>query len=623
MLEEASVLLAQKKETEQKQQLLDKFSKHFLLSDEDVNTLTSSVEPVNEHFFQVLARVKQIHKDCELLLGYENQRLGLELMEQTTKDLDAGYGKLFNWTQREFKNLDLEDPQISGSIRRSLRALSERPTLFQNCLDSFAEARQLTVSDAFQKALTGSSQGAARAIEFSTHDPLRYIGDMLAWVHSATVSEMEALEGLFISDEEEISKGLHAGKAADPFAAPIEDEDAPFDGRAALNSLISRNMASVAHTLSQRIAVTIRNLSDPVDIYKAYNVLSFYNDMFMKHIRPSTKVVSTSDEPASAGSQHMLLSTLSSLQTQTFAHFQTAALESLHSAIDDSPTPDLAPPSALSETLAAFATIAKTRGPALTLTEFSRLYSTLLAPVLASCANLASEAAEQPNATSATQTIYKLNYLSVVRDALSDLAVGTAANKTRIEAAGEPVRHAKTEIMSLSTNLTDILSQTFIDTSGLGDLLNLIGKCPTPDQHSARRRKAHFLQEQLGGSSQGPQLEILAQRLDGFLAGALMDAQDDVAKLVDKSISVGVLARAVEMFCGKFEEAVDFLETVDEDVEREDLAKSMGKQNQSNVVNGEAALDGSGGDDDFGENELPMLREVYPRTVEEVEALLS
>lgn len=132
--------------------------------------------------------------------------------------------------------------------------MSERPALFQNCLDSFAEARQSTVSDAFQKALTDSTMGAARAIDFSTHDPLRYTGDMLAWVHSATVSEMEALEGLFISDADEISRGLHSGKAADPFALTTDDDDengdgeVPFDGHAALNSLI-RETWHLSHTL--------------------------------------------------------------------------------------------------------------------------------------------------------------------------------------------------------------------------------------------------------------------------------------------------------------------------------------------------------------------------------------
>ncbi|KAK5957699.1 Golgi transport complex subunit 6 [Knufia fluminis] len=626
MLEEASALLAQKEETEKKQQLLDSFCKHFLISDADLTTLTSSAEPVNERFFEVLERVKQIHKDCELLLGYENQRLGLELMEQTTRNLNAGYKKLFNSTLREFRGLDLEDPHISGSIRRSLRALSERPALFQSCLDSFAEARQSTVFDAFQKALTDSTMGAARAIDFSTHDPLRYIGDMLAWVHSATVSEMEALEGLFISDAGEISRGLHSGKTADPFSMPTEEgEETPFDGHAALNSLISRNMASVSHTLTQRISITIRNLSDPVDIYKAYNVLSFYHDMFLKLIRHSAKSTLESLQ------DNTILSTLTDLQSQTFKHFETTTLESIHSTIDDAPNTDLSPSAALSETLSQFTKIAQTRGPNLDTTEFAKLYNTLVKPLLDSCSALAEDlqlsspaaddSQQKDYASDAPSLIYRLNYMSLVRDTLSSLTAGSNSNS--IQAAREPLQHAQNEIDGLRDNLTDLLSTAFISTSGLVDLRDLLPKDPA--QSSANRTKKRLLQA-TSTSTTSPQpespLETLAAKLDAFLSSALMDAQDSLSKLIDRTIATSVIRSAVTAFCEEFEKLVDTLEDIDERVEREGLARRMGRAGD---VNGDTEGSEEEGDGDEGEEQedAPGLREIYPRTLDEVGALLS
>lgn len=636
MLEEASTLLAQKQETEKKQQLLDSFCKHFLISDEDLTTLTSSADPVNERFFDLLARVKQIHKDCELLLGYENQRLGLELMEQTTRNLNAAYKKLFNSTLRGFKGLDLEDPHISGSIRRSLRALSERPALFQSCLDSFAEARQSTVSDGFQKALTDSTMGAARAIDFSTHDPLRYIGDMLAWVHSATVSEMEALEGLFTSDADEVSQGLHSGKSADPFSLPtVEGEDTAFDGYAALNSLISRNMSSVSHTLTQRISVTVRNLSDPVDIYKAYNVLSFYHDMFFKLIRHSAQTAPESLQ------ENAVLSTLTNLQSQTFKHLETTTFENLHSSIDHEPTADLSPPTALSETLSQFTKIAQTRGPTLDAAEFAKLYNTLLKPILDSCNalsnDLQSPAADQDQTSDAPPLIYKLNCLSLVRDTLSSLTAGP----NPIEAATSPLQHIQTEINTLSTTLTDLLSCTFTSTSGLDELRHLLAKNEAPvgarTQNSAQRQKKRLLQSESAAATQQPEpepgsaLEFLAAKLDTFLAAALMDAQDELSKLIDREIAKHVIRNAVDVFCEVFEQIVDKLEDIDEGVEREQLAKRMGKGRGvgGEEVGGESddhreGDDGNGNDHDNGdEEEVLTLREIYPRTLEEVRALLS
>lgn len=50
----------------------------------------------------------------------------------------------------------------------------------------------------FLDALTiGGPGGAPRPIELQAHDPLRYVGDMLAWVHQALPSEREAAQSLF------------------------------------------------------------------------------------------------------------------------------------------------------------------------------------------------------------------------------------------------------------------------------------------------------------------------------------------------------------------------------------------------------------------------------------------
>ena len=211
MLDEAKTILSDKRQVETKQQLLDAFKAHFVVSDEDLSTLTSTAEAVNDDFFRILTRVKKIHQDSEVLLGSENQRLGLEILEQSSRQINAAFQKLYRWVQREFKSLDLENPQISTGIRRALRVLAERPSLFQNCLDFFAEARENILSNNFYAVLTGAPVDPdhpvmGKAIELSAHDPLRYVSDMLAWAHSATVSEREALEVLFISEGDEIAK---------------------------------------------------------------------------------------------------------------------------------------------------------------------------------------------------------------------------------------------------------------------------------------------------------------------------------------------------------------------------------------------------------------------------------
>lgn len=76
ILDEASSLMLQKQQVEVKEQLLNAFKEHFVISEEDIVILTSSVEPVDDQFFQILMKVKKVHGDCEVLLANENQRAG-------------------------------------------------------------------------------------------------------------------------------------------------------------------------------------------------------------------------------------------------------------------------------------------------------------------------------------------------------------------------------------------------------------------------------------------------------------------------------------------------------------------------------------------------------------------
>ena len=567
VLEEASTLLERKRESEEKQQLLDAFCKHFMISDVDLDTLTNSTTPLDDSFFTVLNRVKSIHKDCELLLGHENQRLGLEFMEQTRRSFDAGFKKLYNWIQREFKGLDLEDPHISGSIRRALRVLSERPTLFQNCLDFFAQARESTLSDAFQSALTGTGT-TGQAIEFSTHDPLRYIGDMLAWTHSATVSEKEALEGLFISDADEISRGLATGRSSEPWArvrrsssavgqdANEDDTETAFDGRKALSDLIGRNMSGVCQTLQQRIELAVKNNDDPVLVYKVYNLLTFYQNIFAKLICPDTAVCKT----------------ITQLETFTLTQFEVQMDEETTAATANvAPMPDLAPPIYLQTALRQFSDIARARGPQMEAHELERLFSTVLAGALDACAEGVMQLADHQEGN-----IYKLNYLTALHRTLGELTA-------QIHTTQIPLDKANAEIGSLRERAIESLTTSLLDDAGVGAVL----------QETDARREAGARRQWLQDN-----LEDAAQKLDDFLSSGLMDAQDRQSRLTDTSLAKEIVAEAVDRFCSEFDELEDMLEGAEDD------ALQVNHQGE-------------------GEELPPLLKELYPRTGVEVRALLS
>ena len=69
---------------------------------------------------------------------------------------------------------------------------------YSDALTFLSEARQSTLLALFLDALTrGGPSGLPRPIELHAHDPIRYVGDMLAWVHQAIAAECEFLESLF------------------------------------------------------------------------------------------------------------------------------------------------------------------------------------------------------------------------------------------------------------------------------------------------------------------------------------------------------------------------------------------------------------------------------------------
>jgi len=69
--------------------------------------------------------------------------------------------------------------------------------LYRYALDEFATARRAAVVRCFIDALTrGGPAGTPRPIELHSHDPLRYLGDMLAWLHQAAASEHEHILAL-------------------------------------------------------------------------------------------------------------------------------------------------------------------------------------------------------------------------------------------------------------------------------------------------------------------------------------------------------------------------------------------------------------------------------------------
>ncbi|KAF3031732.1 Golgi transport complex subunit 6 [Didymella heteroderae] len=563
VLEEATSLINQKRQIETKHQILNAFSTHFRITEEQATVLTSTAEPINEEFFQILTRVKKIHHDCQVLLGTEDQRLGLEILEQSSKQLNGAFQKLYRWIQHEFKTLDLENPQISASVRRSLRVLAERPTLFQSCLDSFAEARESILSDSFHAALTGSNSDtshiATKPIEFYAHDPLRYVGDMLAWAHSATVSEREALEVLFVSDGDEISRSIQAGLESEPWLRGDEDQEV-FDGKKALNQLVSRDLTGVARLLRQKTEQVIQSHEDATLAYKIANLIGFYRSTFVKLLGADSDVLD-------------LFDTLQASAMRQFRANMRDHVATVQSDLAVAPA-DLSPPDFLDEALQTLKVLAKSYDTSVAAvdesnTDFEAVLAEALDPFLSGCVNL-QKGMEQP-----AGAIFAINCLIAVQEALS-------AFKFAAERAAE-MRDTVDEHVAA---LVDYQHQYLLHESGLISLHEALADISdTPESLKSIQLLPPFEQEALVATS---------QQLDDFLPSALIDAAENLKQLRNRSMVQDITDEAAAKFCEDFEA-----------VEKKIIAAD-------DLLYDETEEDGQ-----------PGLRDLFPRTSGEIRVLLS
>jgi hypothetical protein len=584
MLDEARTILRQKEDVETKRKLFDAFTAHFVVSDADLATLTSTAEPVDDSFFRILTRVKKIHQDSQVLLGSENQRLGLEILEQSSRHLNAAYQKLYRWVQREFKSLDLENPQLGFAIRRAVRVLAERPSLFQSCLDFFAESREQVLSNNFYASLTGTPLDQdhpvmGKAIELSAHEPLRYISDMLAWAHSATVSEREALEILFIAEGDEIARNIKAGLETERLVDPDDPEQnsGPFDGRRALADLLDRVLLGVFRQLKQRSEQVVQSHDDALLAYKVSNLVTFYTTkLFSPLLNPLSPLIHEILSPLSA-------TALSAFRSSMHDRIITTQSDALALPPD---TTNLSPPDFLLDALEtlhglmqSYDSTSPTTNPSERTNAFSPILAVALDPYLEVCSQLATRLKNPSHAS----TIFTINYL--------------LATQTLLLTQPFTSPRAETFPPVLTTHEENLITATyawFLSTSGLKDLVSTLA---TVDDLASSYRDPRALAD-------------VARKLDAFLPTATEDVRG--AMLLGKIGDAGVVRRVVEGAAERFVEAFEGVEGL---VLRADGAKRRG------MVEGKT--DGEDGEEEDDDEEEVWLREVFPRTTDEIRVLLS
>ncbi|KAI8083491.1 oligomeric Golgi complex subunit 6-like protein [Thamnidium elegans] len=271
MIEQADIMQEHSSACSTQIVVVDRFLEKFTLSENEIRILSVSSEPVNNEFFDALNHLQQIHSDCQILLTTKNQTAGREIMEAMALYQENAYDKLYKWTQYESRtSFGGDSIDVSSLMTKALRALMKRPVLFQTILDEVASARHDAVARAFINALTrGGPGGTPRPIELQAPDPLRYIGDMLAWIHQACASEKEMLESLFQRNVEQYQ---------DLSGITVRVTDT-------ISDLLDCAMEGTCRPLKSRMEQVLLLQPGAITSYKVANLIQFYTITLCKLMR--------------------------------------------------------------------------------------------------------------------------------------------------------------------------------------------------------------------------------------------------------------------------------------------------------------------------------------------------
>ncbi|KAL6877176.1 intra-golgi transport complex, subunit 6 [Trichoderma novae-zelandiae] len=514
-------LFEQRMAIEKKQETLGALESYFIMTDDEIDSLTSTMNPVDSSFFSNLQKAKKITLGCDILLGFESQTLGLELIDRTSVHVNMAFQKLYKWVQQEFKTLNLENPNVNPSMRQALRVLAERPSLLQNCLDVLAASRERYLSEAFHRALTGitpqdTEDATIRPIDLTSHDPLRYVGDMFAWVHSATVGEREALETLFAVGKDDVLYTSTSSPNATVWNLPPDEarEGSDFKVLEALGQLMDRDFLPVVRILRQRVEQAIQSNEDVIPAYKISTLLSFYRTTFEKFLGTGSSL-----EECSGG--------LEKVARRQFRSLVRDNILSIQREFQQVPS-NLEPPRFLQDAFKQLGAILQIHESSLSASadsgsEIQGILSQAFDPFMSGCEEIAKP------------MTYPEGGIFLVNCKLAAAHCLGSFESTIFRAA-----QIREEISRDVLNLIDNQHTVFRRKSGLDTLLKILDDGELVDVSQ-------------------PSILQASQELDDFLPSALMDAMDRWKGLQDPEMARGIIEQAAEKFCTDFERLEGFL----------------------------------------------------------------
>jgi hypothetical protein len=440
-----------KRENERKREVVEAFLERFRLTEGEQATLR--VGDIDESFFDALKHVGQIYSECPVLLR-THQKAGFEVMEAMSMEQQSAYDRLYRWVKDEFATLRDDPSEINPFLIVAVSTLQDKqPVLLSYCFDEIVHTRSQVSLGAFHAALTvGGPGGTPRPIEMHAHDPLRYVGDMLAWLHQAVASEYELLNRVFGTEGGQVTtrKVLTAGDKTQSRDRLLYDDNhgeestsqsvkhTPYGIKHNIRESITKVLSRIFESLMQPFKIRLDQVLDPhskpstVEVFRINNMLDFYSRMIARIMGHDASLPS-------------LFSDCKEEVLKLFYDILKSNADILLSRAPPVPS-DLAPPHCVHESMSRLMEIMATFDESLVpanerAAEFAPVLSAVIDPLSKACAISAT------SLKAADMAVYLINCLSVIQ---SSIAAYDFAG-SRVEALG---MHIESHLDTLVTEET-------------------------------------------------------------------------------------------------------------------------------------------------------------------------
>ncbi|KAF9943091.1 Golgi transport complex subunit 6 [Mortierella alpina] len=522
LLEQTDALREQSNICMVRQTIMEAFLDRFTLSESEITILCSTAMDVTPSFFDALEHLENIHADCNALLITEHQRAGLEIMDSMRTYRSISYDKLYRWMQSECRTMSRPDGmmEVREVTKKAIQALKQDDPFFRSILEELVHVRRNAILRAFIDALTrGGPGGTPRPIELHAHDPLRYIGDMLAWLHQTVASEREFLESLLNSERRTRDRGQTEVKL--PKASPLRLVENDVSDADVVDSLLDKNLEGTSRPLKSRVEQVLISQANAITAFKISNLIKFYLATIERAIGPEASLSKTLHE-------------ISESSMQVF--FEAVGKKSADLLRrPDVPAADLGPTPSMKETVSQLKEIMKSFDTSFVQIDegnqdFAPILSAVIDPLFQMCEIGAA------NLSAFNRAVYMMNCLHYVQSALV-----YPFTKHKVESLEKQVQ----EYVDI---VIDEQHMVLLKQSGIAPLIQAM---ETKDDKTPLSQVPNM---------DSASISAVLSRLDHFLGSVNLDLTSWLSKIVSSRLAKAISSQNVKMFVDAYRRLCEAIE---------------------------------------------------------------